>query len=290
LAAMAEKILVTGATGKVGRELVSLLLERGGVEVKAATRRPGRASELAGAGAEVVELDFDVTATWDEAVQWADRVFLVPPAFDAHSDEQLVPFLDWAVQSGARHLVLLSAMGIQARERLALRRIERRVARTGVEWTFLQPNIYMQNFARGFVARGIRDDGVIRLPVSDAPVSFVDGRDVAAVAARVLADDTHFGKAYTLTGPEALDHGQVAGIIGRAAGRDVRYESISEDEMIRILDAEGWPTDQADTFASLLAAIREGRRADITGDIERVTGRAPTPFATFAEEHPEAWR
>lgn len=286
---MAEKILVTGATGKVGRELVKLLLADG-VEVKAATRSPELAANLFGPGAEVVELDYDVTATWDEAVQWADRVFLVPPPFDPRGDERLVPFLDWAVQSGARHVVLLSAMGIEARERLALRRTEQRVEQTGVEWTFLRPNIYMQNFARGFVARGIRDDGLIRLPVSDAPVSFVDGRDVAAVAARVLDGDAHFGRSYTLTGPEALDHDQVADAISRAAGREIRYEAISAAEMREILNQEGWPAEQADTFAGLLAAIREGRRSDVTGDVEAITGSAPTPFARFAAENADAWR
>lgn len=285
---MAEKILVTGATGKVGRELVQRLLADG-VEVKAGTRRPDVAAQLFGSGAEVVELDYDVTATWDEAVQWADRVFLVPPPFDARSDERLVPFLDWAVQSGARHLVLLSAMAIEARERLALRRIEQRVERTGVDWTFLRPNIYMQNFARGFVARSIREEGVIRLPVNDAPVSFVDGRDVAAVAARVLEDDRHFGRAYTLTGPEPLDHAEVARRISEVTGRGVRYEPISEDTMRDTLASEGWPSEQADTFASLMAAIREGRRSDVTGDIEAVTGRAPTPFTEFAREHAADW-
>ncbi len=285
---MAEKILVTGATGKVGRELVRRLLDDG-LEVKAGTRSPVLAADLFGPGAEVVELDYDVTATWDEAVQWADRVFLVPPAFDPHGDDRLVPFLDWAVQSGARHLVLLSAMGIEARQRLALRRIEQRVEQTGVDWTFLRPNIYMQNFARGFVSRSIRDNGVIRLPVGDAPVSFVDGRDVAAVAARVLQEDHHFGRAYTLTGPESLDHGEVARLISEAAGRDVRYEHVPSDETRDFLASAGWPAEQAETFASLMAAIREGRRSDVTGDVEQVTGSTPTPFTRFAREHADAW-
>lgn len=286
---MAEKILVTGATGKVGRELVQRLLGDG-VEVKAGTRKPELATQLFGAGAEVVELDYDVTATWDEAVQWADRVFLVPPPFDPRGDDRLVPFLDWAVQSGARHLVLLSAMAIEAREQLALRQIEQRVERTGVDWTFLRPNIYMQNFARGFVARSIREDGVIRLPVSDAPVSFVDGRDVAAVAARVLKGDDHFGRAYTLTGPEALAHDEVARQISEVAGREVAYQHISEEAMREVLADAGWPAEQADTFTSLMAAIREGRRSDVTDDIETITGRPPTAFAEFAREHADAWR
>jgi uncharacterized protein YbjT (DUF2867 family) len=286
---MSEKILVTGATGKVSSELVHRLVERG-VEVKAGTRQPERAEALFGDVVEVVELDYDVTSTWDGAVQWADRVFLVPPPFDPRGDERLVPFLDWAVQSGSGHVVLLSAMGIEARERLALRRIEQRLQQTGVAWTLLRPNIYMQNFARGFVARQIREEGVIRLPVGDAHVSFVDGRDVAGVAAEVLEGDGHFGREYTLTGPHPLTHHDAAGIIGEVSGLGIRYEPIEEAAMHAVLAEAGWPDGRADTFAALLADIREGRRSETTTDIQVLLGRAPTSFQEFAAEHVEAWR
>lgn len=286
---MAEKILVTGATGKVGGELVRRLLDAG-VDVKAGTRNPRQASEALADAAEVVELDYDATETWDAAVQWADRVFLVPAPFDPRSDERLIPFLDWAVQSGARHMVLLSAMGAEAREQMALRRIEQRIERTGVAWTFLRPNIYMQNFARGFVARQIQDDGEFRLAVGNTPVSFVDSRDVAAVAALVLDGESHFGRAYTLTGPAALTHADVAQVIAEVSGRDVRYREIEESEMRDSLLETGWATDQADTFASLLSAIREGHRSAVTDDIERVLGRAPVAFRTFATDHAGTWR
>jgi uncharacterized protein YbjT (DUF2867 family) len=287
LTPMAEKILVTGATGKVGSELVRLLSERGR-DVKAATRTPSAQSELA--GVEVVELDYTATETWDAAVQWADRVFLVPPPFDPRSDDRLVPFLDWAVQSGSRHVVLLSAMGAEARQQMALRRIEQRIERTGVGWTFLRPNIYMQNFARGFVARQIRENGEFRLPAGDARVSFVDGRDVAAVAEKVLSEDSHFGKAYTLTGPEALTHADAAGIIAEIADRPVVYRPNTEEEMREALGRAGWATDQADTFSRLLSAIRERVREPVTDDLEAVLNRPASSFRQFARDHAEAWQ
>jgi uncharacterized protein YbjT (DUF2867 family) len=286
---MAEKILVTGATGKVGSALVGALL-RAGVEVKAGTRNPRAALDLLRGEAEVVELDYDATETWDAAVQWADRVFLVPPPFDPRADERLVPFLDWAVQSGSRHLVLLSAMGAEAREQMALRRIEQRIERTGVAWTFLRPNIYMQNFARGFLARQIREQGLFWLPANGAAVSFVDGRDVAAVAATVLTSESRFGEAYTLTGPEAVTHDEAARMIGHAAGRAVRYVAVEEDEMRSALLEAGWPPEQAETFSRLLAAIREGQRTAVTDDAERLLGREPTTFRAFAHDHADVWR
>jgi len=286
---MAEKILVTGASGRVGRELVRQLVGTG-VEVKAGTRRPDRAASLFAGVVEVVELDYDRTETWDEAVQWADRVFLVPPPFDPRADERLVPFLDWAVQSGARHLVLLSAMGVETREQLALHRVERRIERTGVPRTFLRPNIYMQNFARGFVRRDIRDHSAFRLPAGVGAVSFVDSRDVAAVAAAVLADDAHMGRSYTLTGPEALTSDQAAATIARVLGREVRYEPIGADALEDRLVEEGWPREEAAVFVGLMTAVREGHRAAVTDDVRAVIAREPRSFQNFAVERVATWR
>ena len=287
---MSEKILVTGATGKLGSQLIQRLVEAG-AQVKAGTRRPERAAHDFGGPVEVVDLDYDVTETWDAAVMWADRVFLVAPPFDPRADERLVPFLDWAVQSGSSHLVLVSAMGVETRERLALRRVEQRVEQTGVGWTFLRPNIYMQNFARGFIARSIREDGVFRLPAGDGAVSFVDVRDVADIAAAVLLDgEGHLGQAYTLTGPRALDHDDVAAILAEAAGRVVRYQRIDEAQMLEQLKAEGWAGEQARTFAALLGSIREGERAATTETVERLLSRTPGSFESFAHDHVGAWR
>jgi uncharacterized protein YbjT (DUF2867 family) len=286
---MTDKILVTGATGKLGFALVRRLLDAG-VEVKAGTRSPERCAQAFADAVEVVHLDYDVTETWDAAVQWADRVFLVPPPFDPDADTRLVPFLDWAVQSGTRHVVLMSAMGAEARDQLSLHRIERRLASTGVAWTILRPNIYMQNFARGFVARAIRDGGAFRLSAGSGRVSFVDVRDVAEIAARVLGRDDDFDHAYTLTGPAALGHEDVALEIGKAAGKPVRYEPIDDAAMRTLLIGADWPAPQADTFVALLRSIRDDERATVTDDAARLLGRQPTPFAAFARDHAGSWR
>lgn len=285
---MTEKILVTGATGKVGSVLVRRL-RAAGREVKAGTRRPERAREMLGPGVEIVELDFERTETYDAAVQWADRVFLAPPPFDPRADDMLVPFLDWAVQSGSRHLVLLSAMGIEAVEHVALHRVEHRIQDTGVAYTFLRPNWLMQNFSAGLLADAIRERGTIELAAGAGRVSFVDGDDVAQAAAVVLTDDTHLGRAYTLTGRESLGFEEAARVLAAAAGRDIRYVPVSAEAMRATLERTGWNQAHADVYVELLASIAGGERAGVSGDLPKLVGRQPRTLEAFAGDNRDAW-
>lgn len=285
---MGERILVTGATGKLGREVVRELV-RAGADVRAATRSPGRGRELH-EGVEVVDFDYYVTETYDAAVEWVDRVFLTPPPFDPRADESLVPFLDWAVASGVRHLVLVTAMAAEHLEDLALRKVERRIEDTGVTYTFLRPNLYMQNFTSGLMLDGIRDEGRIGLPAGDGQVSFVDARDVAEVAAQVLTSDAHFGRAYTLTGADVLGLDAVAALLGAAANRPLEYVAIGDDEMRARLQASRLPADQVEVVLGLFESVREGRRAEVSPDLPTLLGRPARSFADFAAEHAATWR
>jgi uncharacterized protein YbjT (DUF2867 family) len=286
---MSERILVTGATAPVGRELVRLLVELD-AEVKAGTRRPDRARSLFDPSVEVVELDYNQPATFDGAVEWADRLFLQPPAFDPDVHRTLVPLLDWAVQAGSRHVVTVSAMGMEVREDLPMRRLERHIASLGIEYTFLRPNFYMQTFGEGFLGERIRRTGAFRMPVRDAGVSIVDGRDVAGVAARALTSTDHYGKAYTLTGPRALTHREVARIISGVSGRDVTFESCTDEEMLGWLVGAGWRRDVAGVVIAMYQSVRGGVRESVMPDIHTVLGRPACSFERFADEHAHHWR
>lgn len=286
---MSDRILVTGATGIVGSELVGLLA-REGVEVKAGTRSPDRAQGLFDDSVEVVELDYRQPATFDAAVEWADRVFLQPPPFDPDAYETLAPLLDWAVQAGAEHVVTLSAMGMEVRGDLPIRRLEKHVASLGVDYTFLRPNLLMQNFRRDFLGERIRRTGRFAMPVGDASVSMVDGRDVAAVAAAALTGRDHMGKAYTLTGPVALTHAEMAAALSRAAGREVRFESCTDQEMLGWLVGAGWSPQIAGVVIALYQSVRAGVRAEVTDDVSRILGRPARTFESFAEDYAEEWR
>lgn len=280
-------ILVTGATGAVGRELVRLLVKRK-VPVRAATRSPKRARQLLG-DVDAVELDYVATETYDAAVQWVDRVFLVPPPFDPNAYETLVPLIDWSVQAGVDTIVLLSAMGIETREDLALRRIERHLERIGIRRTILRPNLYMQNFTSTFLRDALQEDDVFALPAGESRVSFVDGRDVAAVAAAALTSPRHDGEIYTLTGSEALGPREITSALSRAAGRPIRYQDVSDAAYRERLRETGQPEAAIDVAVEFFHSIREGQREAVTADVERVTGHAPRTFGEFAAEHADAW-
>lgn len=285
---MSERILVTGATGIVGRELVRLLVAAGS-EIRAATRSPERAESLFGSDVEVVELDYRRTSTFDAAVEWADRLFLQAPPFDPDAHETLVPLLDWAVQAGTGQVVMMTAMGVEVRDDLPIRRLEKHVESLGVAFTLLRPNFYMQHFTGGFLGERIRRTGAFSMPVEDARVSVVDGHDVAGVAAACLTSDEHDGKAFTLTGPEALTHQEIAKTISDVIGRSVAFESVSDEEMLSRLTGSGWRPEIAGVVIALYQSVRGGVRAPVTGDVEQVLGRAPTAFSDFVAQNAESW-
>lgn len=286
---MAERILVTGATGELGRELVGLLA-RAGCVVRAATRDPAAARRIFPAEVEVVELDFDRTETYDAAAQWVDRMFLAPPPFDPDAFGTINPFLDWAVSTDVHGVVLLSAMDAESMPELALRKVEQHLEGLGIAYTILRPNLYMQNFCSGFLLEGIRDEGRIELCAGTGKVSLVDARDVAEVAAAALRGATHAGQAYTLTGAEAFGFDDVAAILTEVTGRRITYSAVGVERMRDVLRAAQWPVRQIAVGVGLFESVARGRRAPVRPDLRSALGRPPTTFAAFAREHATAWR
>jgi uncharacterized protein YbjT (DUF2867 family) len=286
---MGDRILVTGATGKVGRELVRLLLGRGET-VRAATRSPAAARMAFGSDVEVVEMDYESTPTYDAAVEWVDRLFLMPPPFDPHAFETIRPFLDWAITAGVGKVVLLSAMDVENLPQLALHKLERHLATIGTAHVILRPNLFMQNFSAGFLLDGIRRRGLIELCAGEGRVSFVDGRDVAAVASIALCDGRYDGMAFTLTGVESLDLHATAAVLSNAAARQIQYVPVEETRVREILTAQHWPARQTEVAVELFRAVREGRREALHPDAREILGRAPTSLAAFATENAHVWR
>jgi uncharacterized protein YbjT (DUF2867 family) len=185
-------ILVTGASGNVGREVVNACLARG-LPVVAAGRRSSTAVPTR-------RFDFSDRTTWSPALEGVDRVFLLRPPAVANVDETLNPFVDEAYRSGVTHVVFLSVQGAEDRPRIPHHAIEKHLEQVGRSWTFLRPGFFAQNFQDAY-RRDIVEDDRIYVPAGEGAVAFVDLRDVGEVAARVFeAPEAHRHAAYPLTG------------------------------------------------------------------------------------------
>ena len=264
-------ILITGANGTVGNEVARQLVAAG-VPFRAFVRSEAKAKNLPAGIAEIAIGDFAKPATLDAALQGVDRVFLA--SFDSPELPDLQGnFIDAAKRVGVRHIARLSAMGADPEASTQLIQwhglAERRLESSRLSFTHLRPNWFMQNFLLYAIG------GVIRLPVGDAKTSFVDVRDIAAVAVKTLVREGHEGKTYTLTGPQALTHNEVAAELSAATGKTVKYEAVPPAKW-----AESWP----ESLVELYAVCAAGEHAEVTPAVERVTGKPSCSFASFARD------
>lgn len=279
--------LVIGATGKVGAEIVKGLAARH-ARVRAATRQPARFTSCAPNGPTAVEFDYDRPETFAGALDEVNRLFLSVRPGDERADETAIPLIEAALRRGVRRIVTLTAMGVEHMEETALRRIERRIEASQVEWTHLRPNFFMQIFAVPPLLDQVRA-GMLRLPTAGARLSFVDVRDVAAVAVAALLDEGHEGKGYTLTGEEALDHHAVAAMLSAAAGRTIEYVPIEEGEARQVMTAAGLGGDRVERLLRFYRLVRAGACAPVSPAVRDVLGRPPIPFDHFVHDYAPCW-
>jgi len=223
------------------------------------------------------------------ALKGAEKVFLLPPLMP-NQVKVANAFVDAARRTGVRHIVKLSAIGADASPPYTFGKwhaaADRHIRESGLAFTFLRPNSFMQNFMNYFPPH----DGTIYLPWGNGKASFVDTRDIAAVAAEALTSSEHEGKTYTLTGPAALGIAEVASILSEVAGREINYidvpESAARDGMLQA----GLPRWQVDALMELHAANKQNRWSTVTSDIEKVTAKPATSFAQFARDHADRFR
>ena len=194
--------------------------------------------------------------------------------------------VDAAKAAGVRHIVKQSVQGA-AEESYSLanihRPVEKAIENSGLAWTFLRPNSFMQNTLT-FMAQTIKTEDAFYSASGQARISHVDVRDIAAVAVAALTSSGHHGKIYTLSGPEALTYDDIAGELSKALGRDIRHISLPAADLKAGMLAEAMPEAIADRMLDLERYFREGRASTVTDDVFRVTGRAPRRFADYVHE------
>jgi uncharacterized protein YbjT (DUF2867 family) len=287
-----NKILVTGSTGTVGAKLVRALASRPDAQVRAAVRAP--AGQVASESSR--ELDFTRAETFAPALRGVDKVFLLAPSI-ADPVGASARFIEAARDAGVTHIVKLSGLGCDDEPSIAFGRmhlaIERLLAASGIAWTSLRSNNFMDNFLgeRHGPAFAPRPDGTIALPWGSAACSYIAASDIAAVAAHVLCDrGDHAGRAYDLTGPEALRLDEVAAHLTAVSGRTFRYVDTPEEEVRSGLIAAHLPPPVVAAVLELHAIGKAGRTARVSSAVPDLLGRPATSFAAFANEHSTSWR
>jgi len=280
-------VLVTGATGRVGRAVVAQLLDAG-VPVRALTRRPATAGLPA--AVEVVAGDLTAPESLDAALQGVGAVFLLwtaPPG--------TAPAVVGRLASHTRRVVFLSSPHktphpfFQQPNPMARfhAEVERLIAAAGLESTIIRPGMFASN-ARFWWAPAIREGDVVRWPYAAAETAPIDERDVAAVAARALYQEGHTGGDYVLTGPESLSQAEQVSVIGAALGRQIRFEELSPDEFRRET-AGRWPGPIVDMLLAAWGATI-GRPAFVTSTVSDVVGSPPRTFRQWVSDHADAFR
>ena len=284
---MPKTILVTGATGTVGSQVLQELAVHGGLDLRAAVRDVAKASSLP-SGANAVTFDFAKPETWAAALSGVNALFLVAP-FSPEGVAEAQAFIRAAAEAGVRHIVKLSVIG-SVRD-LTIGRwhaaMDDALKASGIAWTILLPTSFMQNFVDGSMPR---PDGVIYAPVGNGKVDFLDTRDIAAVAAKALTDPGHNGKEYTLTGPDALTHTEVAAIISQASGIDIRFVDIPEQATREGMLSAKLPEWLVNALLELSAWTKSGTAHQSTNTVAELLGHPPGTFRKFASDYAAAWK
>jgi len=281
-------ILVIGGTGNIGSEVVRLLVEKG-ADFKVLARDKTKAAESLPAGVEIVEGDLQQPETIDAAMQSVDKMFLVTPL---HLEQ--VSMKSTAIQAakraGVNHIVMSTGIGAGSDAGVEIGRWhgvnQDEVMATGIAFTFLQPGFFMQNIL--MFADSIRANGEFYLPLGDSKVSFVDARDIAAVAVTALTEKGHENQTYPITGGQALDCNELCSILSEVTGKEVRYVDVPLDAAKQGMMGAGLPEKLADMMNELYALGPDGHLAYIMDTVEKVSGRPPRTFRQFAEDYSEA--
>ena len=282
-------ILITGATGNNGRELVRQLVAAE-QRVRALVRNPAKAADLKGTNVELAVGDFDQPETFDAALRGVDKAFLLTPVAE-HFVEWQSAFIKAAQRAEVKHLVKFSGMGADSGAKVELLHLhgetDNLLRNSGVPFTILQPNSFHQNILSS--ADTIKTQRAFYWPLKKAAQSTVDIRDINAVAARVFTSPSHEGKAYVITGPEALTFQQAAEKLSAVLGREIQYVDVPLSAAEDAMRKSGMPEWNVRALSELLGYFASGAAATVTDTVPALLGRPALSFEQFVQDHRAAF-
>lgn len=284
---MESVILITGALGNVGTQVVKML-QAAGQKCRAADIDREKLRERFGDSVECIRFDFMDPTTFVQTFEGVEKMFLVRPPQISNVKRDMFPAIDAAKQAGVRYVVFLSVIGIEKTTFIPHYKVETYLKEQGFQTTFLRCSFFMQNMSTTH-RQEIRERNEIFVPVGNARTSFIDVRDIGSVAACLLTEDGHAGRNYDLTGAEALDYWQAAHILGETLGREIKYQNPG---MIRFLVEtirRGASVSYALVVTGLYTSTRYGMAETVTDTVERLTGKKPITFKIFTEDFRDVW-
>lgn len=278
-------ILVTGATGNVGSQVVRAVSERGG-QVRALVRDADKARERIGEDIELAIGDFADPRSVGAALDGVEQMFL-SCADDPRRVEWETRAIDAAAAAGVRRIVKLSSVTAEPGAPVAFwdwhGRVEQHLRASAVAWVILRSNFYMSNLLAG--AEEVAREGRIYAPAGGARIAMIDPRDVGAAAAAVLHGEGHDARTHALTGPEAITYGQVAHELSEASGRLIEFIDVPDEAARQGMIEAGLPEFVAAQLVKLFGQLRLGAGEQVTDGVQSLTGRPPRSFAEFARDH-----
>ena len=276
-------ILVTGSTGTFGSH-VAKELQILNINFKAAGQGIKKLKELLGTSTNFAEFDWSKPDSFNGLFKGITAIYLVSPPNSNSFPEQVIPFLQKAKEEGVKFIVLSTVFGTDANNEGSLYKTELAVQHSGIDYAIVRPNFIFQNFINYDL--GAVKSGTIYLPSGDGKTSYIDVRDVAIAIVGILANtQKHISKVYNITGSEALNHEAAAKIFTEVLGTEVRNINPTDEEYKNMLTGYNVPEATVDFMALLYSFIKAGYFTTITSDYESLTGKQPTTFKQFVNDH-----
>jgi uncharacterized protein YbjT (DUF2867 family) len=282
---MLKTCLVTGATSSISLEVIRQLRESG-IHVRAVIRNPEKAEPLVRMGVDIVIADLDIPETLPDAFKGVERAFILT----APSERAPAQFSNalWAArQADVKHVVRLSAFGagydaptINGRYHALS---DNELQASGLSWTIIRPHFFMQNLS--VIAEGVRNEDKIFFALADGKMGMIDTADIALFVAKVLAEDGHSGKIYTITGPESLSMSDFAKVLSQHLGRKIAYYPISVEDVINGLQSAGVDQYSRDVLHDYLVEYSRNWGDVATDDFKKVTGKEPSSTSDFVKRN-----
>jgi uncharacterized protein YbjT (DUF2867 family) len=284
---MSAPILVIGALGNVGAEVIKHVLAKGGT-VRAADIDAGKIKERFGDFVEAVRFDFTDPTTYATTFQGVKKMFYMRPPHLTNIQRDMNPSMDAAKQAGVTHVVFLSLIGIENAKYVPHYKVETYLHKINLQTTFLRCSFFMQNLNTTH-RKEIKERNEIFVPVGNAKTSFIDARDIGTVAALALTEKGYAGKNYDLTGSEALDYWEATRIMSKVLGRKIIYRNPNPFYFLIETIRRGTPFMFALVQMGLYTSTRFGMAENVTREVENLTGRKPIPFRQYVMDYKDNW-